>query len=130
MQLNIALIWFCGLCMARFSDRHTFGSVLEHLSVLQKRKEYRTEVCVAADFPDSKPDASSCLGDLGYHPLEEISNFERKKNIEHTDQILTDAEIARTLTEVYIAIQLCDYDAKIFKARIYPNFCRCSFLCL
>ena len=108
MQLNIALIWFCGLCMARFSDRHTFGSVLEHLSVLQKRKEYRTEVCVAADFPDSKPDASSYMGDLGYHPLEDISSFEKKKNMELTDRRLTDAEIARTLTEVCILFNSMD----------------------
>ena len=98
--------------MLRFKDRHRFSSLLKHLSARHKSKDYQTKVCIAADFPDAKPDASSCLGDLGYHPLEEISNFERKKNIEHTDQILTDAEIARTLTEVYIAIQLCDYEAQ------------------
>jgi hypothetical protein len=76
---------------------------VEQLSVFQKRKEHRTEVCVAADFPDSKPDASSSyLGDLGYHPLEDISTFEKKKNMELTDRRLTDAEIARTLTEVFV----------------------------
>lgn len=87
--------------MFRYKDRHGFGSLLKHLSTCQQPKDYRTEVCVAADFPDARSDVSSNLGDLGYHPLEDISSFERRKNTEHTDQRLTDAEIARTLTEVY-----------------------------
>ena len=108
MQLNIALIWFCGLCMARFKDRHGFSSLLKHLSARHKSKDYQTKVCIAADFPDAKPDASSYMGDLGYHPLEDISSFEKKKNMELTGRRLTDAEIARTLTEVCILFNSMD----------------------
>ena len=93
--------------MLRFKDRHGFSSLLKHLSARRKSKHYQTKVCIAADFPDAKPDAS-CLGDLGYHPLEDISSFEKKKNMELTDRRLTDAEIARTLTEVCILFNSMD----------------------
>lgn len=83
-----------------FNERHSFGTLLEHSSNFHNRQDWKTEVRVAADYPDSKPDASSFLSDLGYHPLEDVSSFEKKKNIEHTDRKLTDAEVARTLAEV------------------------------
>eukprot|EP00250_Pteridium_aquilinum_P014144 c21807_g1_i1 orf=297-1874(+) len=88
-----------GSSMVSFSDRYTFGTSLEHISAVHKRQQYRTQVRVAADYPDSKPDASSYLGDLGYHPLEDITSLEKKKSIDLTDRRLTDAEVARTLAE-------------------------------
>lgn len=88
-----------GSSIVCFSDRHTFGASLEHISVSHRRQEYKTQVRVAADYPDSKPDASSYLGDFGYHPLEDISNLEKKKSIDVTDRRLSNAEVARTLAE-------------------------------
>lgn len=88
-----------GSSMVSFSDRHTFGACLEHISAFHRRQQYRTQVRVAADYPDSKPDASSYLGDLGYHPLEDISSLEKKKSVDLTERRLTDAEVARTLAE-------------------------------
>ncbi|MCO5604045.1 hypothetical protein L7F22_058202 [Adiantum nelumboides] len=86
-----------GSSMISLSDRHTFGTSSEHISAVHKRHQYRTQV--AADYPDSKPDASSYLGDLGYHPLEEISSLEKKTSVDLTERRLPDAEIARTLAE-------------------------------
>ncbi|KAI5080992.1 hypothetical protein GOP47_0004175 [Adiantum capillus-veneris] len=88
-----------GSSMVSLSDRHTFGTSSEHVLAAHKRHQYRIQVRVAADYPDSKPDASSYLGDLGYHPLEEISSLEKKTGVDLTERRLPDAEIARTIAE-------------------------------
>uniref|UniRef100_A0A1D1ZD07 Uncharacterized protein At3g49140 n=2 Tax=Anthurium amnicola TaxID=1678845 RepID=A0A1D1ZD07_9ARAE len=52
------------------------------------------KVWATACYPDSVPNASKCLGTRGYHPLEELKDHERNK-----DMMLTAAEIARTTVE-------------------------------
>jgi hypothetical protein len=54
---------------------------------------------VAADYSDSVPD-SKYTRDRGYHPLEEVKERPKKK-----DLLLTDVETARTVVEV----TCCDY---------------------
>ncbi|KAH7289158.1 hypothetical protein KP509_31G061000 [Ceratopteris richardii] len=78
-----------------FSDRHIW-TPSEHIPAMHKRHRYKSRV--AADYPDSKPDASY-LGDLGYHPLEDVSSLEKEPSIDLTEQRLTEAEIARTIAE-------------------------------
>lgn len=59
------------------------------------------DVRVAADFSDSKPDASNKRrGKWGYHPLEELSKLEKEEIDQAGDGKLTDAEVARTISEV------------------------------
>ncbi|WOK96603.1 hypothetical protein Cni_G05310 [Canna indica] len=53
-----------------------------------------SKVQVAADYSDSVPDSSKHHRNHGYHPLEEVKEPEKNKNI-----VLTDAEIARTTVE-------------------------------
>eukprot|EP00249_Psilotum_nudum_P020327 c27657_g1_i3 orf=99-1790(+) len=80
---------------------HPFGAFLKPCLITHETHDaLQIKVHVAADYPDAKPDASSNLRSLGYHPLEEISNFEIKKSMELADRRLTDVEIARTLAEV------------------------------
>ncbi|KAG6553855.1 hypothetical protein Mapa_004772 [Marchantia paleacea] len=70
---------------------------LEH-SLVNKRS---VEVRVAADFSDSKPDSSNKRrGKWGYHPLEELSKVEKEEIDQAGDGKLTDAEVARTISEV------------------------------
>lgn len=88
-----------GSSMVSLNDRHTFGLSLEHIPAIYKRQQYKSQVRVAADYPDSKPDSSSYLGDFGYHPLEELSSPEKKTSVDLTERKLPDAEIARTLAE-------------------------------
>jgi hypothetical protein len=49
---------------------------------------------VAADYSDSVPD-SKVTRDRGYHPLEEVKERPKKKDV-----LLTDVETARTVVEV------------------------------
>ncbi|CAK9139480.1 unnamed protein product [Ilex paraguariensis] len=53
-----------------------------------------SKVFVAADYSDSVPDSSNYLGHNGYHPLEELKDRKRVRDIN-----LTSAEIARTAVE-------------------------------
>lgn len=53
-----------------------------------------SKVRVAADYSDSVPDSPKYMGVHGYHPLEELRDHGKKK-----DLLLTDAEIARTTVE-------------------------------
>ncbi|XP_064969450.1 uncharacterized protein At3g49140-like isoform X1 [Musa acuminata AAA Group] len=61
---------------------------------LQTAQELSVKVRVAADYSDSVPDSSKYHKDLGYHPLEELKEREKNKNI-----VLTNAELARTTVE-------------------------------
>lgn len=58
------------------------------------------KVRVASDYSDSVPNSSNYTGNRGYHPLEEVKDYERNK-----EKKLSDAEIARTTVEV-IFLQL------------------------
>lgn len=53
-----------------------------------------SKVRVASDYSDSVPESSKYVGSQGYHPLEELKDREKKR-----DMRLTDAEIARTTVE-------------------------------
>ncbi|XP_008802363.1 uncharacterized protein At3g49140 isoform X2 [Phoenix dactylifera] len=53
-----------------------------------------SKVRVSADYSDSLPDSPRHVGNRGYHPLEEVKDHERNK-----DMLLTDVEIARTTVE-------------------------------
>ncbi|XP_068664683.1 uncharacterized protein At3g49140 isoform X2 [Aristolochia californica] len=55
-----------------------------------------SKVRVAADYPDSVPNSSSYIGHQGYHPLEEVEEWERSG-----EKVLTDVEIARTTLEAH-----------------------------
>lgn len=55
---------------------------------------------MAADYSDSMPD-SKYTRDRGYHPLEEVKERPKKK-----DLLLTDVETARTVVEVCNLVQL------------------------
>ncbi|ERN20099.1 hypothetical protein AMTR_s00066p00038410 [Amborella trichopoda] len=70
-----------------------FGAANSHLLPIGHELS-SSKVCVAADYSDSFPDASNYRRDSGYHPLEEIKDFNRRR-----DTVLTDAEIARTAVE-------------------------------
>lgn len=85
-----------GLCAIRFdTGNHSFGS--SDGSVFSKTKTLRQpKVQVAADRSDSMFGAFEYQGELGYHPLEEVSECE---NPGGGDMRLTDAEIARTTVE-------------------------------
>ncbi|GLJ46446.1 hypothetical protein SUGI_0978930 [Cryptomeria japonica] len=73
-----------------------FGSSDYHLFATLKRG-LRTRVQVAADYSDSKSDSLKYQGELGYHPLEALNDYE---NEEKGELKLKDAEIARTILEV------------------------------
>lgn len=85
-----------GLCAIRFdSGNHSFGS--SDGSVFSKTKKLRQpKVQVAADHSDSMSGAFEYQGELGYHPLEEVSECKKPGG---EDLRLTDAEIARTTVE-------------------------------
>lgn len=85
-----------GLCAIRFdTGNHSFGS--SDGSAFSKTKTLRqSKVQVAADYSDSMSGAFEYQGELGYHPLEEVSECEKPAG---GDLRLTDAEIARTTVE-------------------------------
>uniref|UniRef100_A0A0D9V924 DUF2470 domain-containing protein n=1 Tax=Leersia perrieri TaxID=77586 RepID=A0A0D9V924_9ORYZ len=59
----------------------------------QNQQQSFSKVCVAADYSDSVPD-SKYTRDRGYHPLEEVKERPKKKELS-----LTDVETARTVVE-------------------------------
>ncbi|XP_058094026.1 uncharacterized protein At3g49140 [Magnolia sinica] len=69
-----------------------FGVQSNWLSTGQESSPLK--VCVAADYSDSVPNSSNYMGNLGYHPLEELKDYDRSR-----DKMLTGAEIARTTIE-------------------------------
>lgn len=80
------------MCSCRFP----FSSSLQH-SLFSKRV---VDVRVAPDYSDSKPESYKRQGKWSYHPLEELSKVE-KEELEHAgDGKLSNAEVARTISEV------------------------------
>ncbi|WVZ67816.1 hypothetical protein U9M48_016845 [Paspalum notatum var. saurae] len=73
-------------CRSPFGSTQPFGLPTDQDSSLIK-------VRVAADYSDSVPD-SKYTRDRGYHPLEEVKERPKKK-----DLLLTDVETARTVVE-------------------------------
>ena len=73
--------------------RNTFGSV-QPCWLTTDQDSSLTKVHVAADYSDSVPD-SKYTRDRGYHPLEEVKERPKKKDV-----LLTDVETARTVVEV------------------------------
>ncbi|CAL4946116.1 unnamed protein product [Urochloa decumbens] len=72
--------------------RNPFGSI-QPCWLATDQDSSLTKVRVAADYSDSVPD-SKYTRDRGYHPLEEVKERPRKK-----DLLLTDVETARTVVE-------------------------------
>ncbi|KAM0926050.1 hypothetical protein ACQ4PT_003887 [Festuca glaucescens] len=75
-----------------FRCRNTFGSI-QHCWLATHQDPSLSRVGVAADYSDSVPD-SKYMTDRGYHPLEEIKERPKKKDLS-----LTDVETARTVVE-------------------------------
>ncbi|VAH66862.1 unnamed protein product [Triticum turgidum subsp. durum] len=75
-----------------FRCRNTFGSIQPSWLATDQDSSL-SKVRVAADYSDSVPD-SKYMRDRGYHPLEEIKERPKKKDIS-----LTDVETARTVVE-------------------------------
>uniref|UniRef100_A0A453G4B3 Uncharacterized protein n=1 Tax=Aegilops tauschii subsp. strangulata TaxID=200361 RepID=A0A453G4B3_AEGTS len=75
-----------------FRCRNTFGSI-QPCWLATDQDSSLSKVRVAADYSDSVPD-SKYMRDRGYHPLEEIKERPKKKDIS-----LTDVETARTVVE-------------------------------
>ncbi|KAF8664884.1 hypothetical protein HU200_054197 [Digitaria exilis] len=82
---------FHDLSSLSFRCRNPFGSI-QHCW-LSADQDTLTKVRVAADYSDSVPD-SKYTRDRGYHPLEEVKERPKKK-----DLLLTDVETARTVVE-------------------------------
>uniref|UniRef100_A0A0A8YUQ0 Uncharacterized protein n=1 Tax=Arundo donax TaxID=35708 RepID=A0A0A8YUQ0_ARUDO len=75
-----------------FQCRNPFGSV-QPCWLATDQDSSLSKVRVAADYSDSVPD-SKYMRDRGYHPLEEVKERPKKK-----DLLLTDVETARTVVE-------------------------------
>jgi hypothetical protein len=84
---NVTFIYFSFRC------RNTFGS-MQPCWLATDQDSSLSKVRVAADYSDSMPD-SKYMTDRGYHPLEEIKERPKKKDLS-----LTDVETARTVVEV------------------------------
>lgn len=76
-----------------FRRRNTFGSI-QPCWLATDQDSSLFKVHVAADYSDSVPD-SKYTRDRGYHPLEEVKERPKKKDLS-----LTDVETARTVVEV------------------------------
>ncbi|CAO2182032.1 unnamed protein product [Urochloa humidicola] len=83
---------FHDLSSLSFRCRNPFGSI-PPCWLATDQDSSLTKVRVAADYSDSVPD-SKYTRDRGYHPLEEVKERPRKK-----DLLLTDVETARTVVE-------------------------------
>ncbi|RLN24007.1 uncharacterized protein C2845_PM07G31590 [Panicum miliaceum] len=83
---------FHDLSSLSFQCRNPFGSI-QHCWLPANQDSSLTKVRVAADYSDSVPD-SKYTRDRGYHPLEEVKERPKKK-----DLLLTDVETARTVVE-------------------------------
>ncbi|KAL5228167.1 hypothetical protein ABZP36_016432 [Zizania latifolia] len=75
-----------------FRCRNAFGSIQPCWLATDQEPSF-SKVCVAADYSDSVPD-SKYTRDRGYHPLEEVKERPKKKDLS-----LTDVETARTVVE-------------------------------
>uniref|UniRef100_A0A0D9YIP8 DUF2470 domain-containing protein n=1 Tax=Oryza glumipatula TaxID=40148 RepID=A0A0D9YIP8_9ORYZ len=75
-----------------FRCRNTFGSIQPSWLTTDQEPSF-SKVRVAADYSDSVPD-SKYTRDRGYHPLEEVKERPKKKDLS-----LTDVETARTVVE-------------------------------
>uniref|UniRef100_A0ACD5WHY9 Uncharacterized protein n=1 Tax=Avena sativa TaxID=4498 RepID=A0ACD5WHY9_AVESA len=75
-----------------FRCRNTFGS-MQPCWLATDQGSSLSKVRVAADYSDSVPD-SKYMTDRGYHPLEEVKERPKKKDLS-----LTDVETARTVVE-------------------------------
>ncbi|KAL3506650.1 hypothetical protein ACH5RR_032032 [Cinchona calisaya] len=75
---------------------HPFFGVTQFNWLPNRHQNCHSRVSVAADYSDSLPESSSCVGNNGYHPLEELRECRRIRVTK-----LTDAEIARTTVEAY-----------------------------
>ncbi|PAN27051.1 hypothetical protein PAHAL_5G055800 [Panicum hallii] len=83
---------FHDLSSLSFRCRNPFGSI-QPCWLPTNQDSTLTKVRVAADYSDSVPD-SKYTRDRGYHPLEEVKERPKKK-----DLLLTDVETARTVVE-------------------------------
>ncbi|RCV28590.1 hypothetical protein SEVIR_5G420900v4 [Setaria viridis] len=83
---------FHDLSSLSFRCRNPFGPI-QRCWLPTDQDSSLTKVRVAADYSDSVPD-SKYTRDRGYHPLEEVKERSRKK-----DLLLTDVETARTVVE-------------------------------
>lgn len=75
-----------------FRCRNTFGSI-QPCWFATDQESSLSKVRVAADYSDSVPD-SKYMRERGYHPLEEVKERPKKKDLS-----LTDVETARTVVE-------------------------------
>ncbi|ONM35538.1 Pentatricopeptide repeat (PPR) superfamily protein [Zea mays] len=85
---------FHDLSNLSFRCRNPFGSI-QPWWLQTDQDSSLIKVRVAADYSDSMPD-SKYTRDRGYHPLEEVKERPKKK-----DLLLTDIETARTVVEVW-----------------------------
>ncbi|KAK3166236.1 hypothetical protein QOZ80_1AG0043190 [Eleusine coracana subsp. coracana] len=83
---------FQDLPNSSFRCRNSFGS-MQACWLATDENASLTKVRVAADYSDSVPD-SKYSRDRGYHPLEEVKERPKKKDV-----LLTDVETARTVVE-------------------------------
>ncbi|MQM09732.1 hypothetical protein Taro_042617, partial [Colocasia esculenta] len=74
-----------------------FGATCSHW-LANGQEIFLPTVRATADYPDAAPNSSKYLGNRGYHPLEELKDHERNRNM-----MLTDAETARTTVEVNLS---------------------------
>lgn len=77
-----------------FRCRSTFFGGMQSCGLPTAQDLSLSKVRVAADYSDSVPDSPNYMGVHGYHPLEELRDHGKKKDV-----LLTDAEIARTTAE-------------------------------
>ncbi|XP_047058453.1 uncharacterized protein At3g49140-like isoform X2 [Lolium rigidum] len=89
-----------------FRCRNTFGS-MQPCWLATDQDSSLSKVRVAADYSDSMPD-SKYMTDRGYHPLEEIKERPKKKDLS-----LTDVETART------AVEANSKGVLVFPARVH-----------
>ncbi|KAJ0977422.1 hypothetical protein J5N97_012896 [Dioscorea zingiberensis] len=78
----------------RFRCRGPFFGATQSYSMPAGHDQTLSKARVAADYSDSVPDSPKYVGNRGYHPLEELKDREKDR-----DMLLTDAEIARTTVE-------------------------------
>ncbi|KAJ7294146.1 hypothetical protein O6H91_01G009100 [Diphasiastrum complanatum] len=77
-----------------------FGHALDRYPACDKELVHQVQAHVAAIHSASQSDAFKQCNKLGYHPLEELSQSEKKQLEQQQHGKLTDAELARTIAEV------------------------------
>ncbi|XP_057849620.1 uncharacterized protein At3g49140 isoform X2 [Cryptomeria japonica] len=85
-----------GQCTFRFDTGNHYFGLSDCFRVSRAGKLWHAKVQVAADYSDSRSASFHHHGELGYHPLEEISDSE---NTERGESRLSYAEIARSTVE-------------------------------